>query len=183
MPSPAISVDSLLLDVLLADDGLYDRFVAYSPTFKKLARVLMREDVAGELLLADVASMVGVPAAALVAIAGGALLPSVEPAADPADPPTPPAWLDELPDHLREIRRLDVRPLLEDGQEPLPEILRVVGTVRPGDILALDATFHPVPLRRLLGGRGFASYAEMPAAGHWRVFFHRAPASGCSCGH
>lgn len=174
MPHPA--ADSRLSDLLLADEGLYDRFTAYSAAFKKFARVLLREDTASRLCLADVASMTGLPVEALLAIANGTTPPPAPPAADPVDPPVRPTWLQgvapEAPaDKPDGVCRLDVRPLLEGGHEPLAEILRAVDRLAPDQVLALDATFHPVPLRRLLGRRGYLSYGQRLAAEHWRVYF------------
>lgn len=180
MPAECISAETLLADALFADEDLYARFTAYSPAFKRFARVLLREDVAGQLRLTDVASMAGVPVAGLVRIANGAGEPPAKPIADPVDPPLKPRWLDDFGDDG--MRRLDVRPLLESGHEPLPEILRATGALVPGEILVLEATFHPVPLRRLLGEHGYVSYAESLASDHWRVYFRRQPVSACGCG-
>src|SRR5512134_792560 len=36
--------------------------------------------------------------------------------------------------------------------------------------LIIEAPFHPVPLRRVLGEQGFETFAEQLAAGHWRVW-------------
>lgn len=183
MPPQAVTADTLLADALMADEDLYARFTAYSPVFRRFARVLLREDTANRLRLADVANMVGVPASDLVAIAHGAEAPPPQPAADPVDPPTRPAWLEGMDGGPQHMYRLDVRPMLESGHEPLPDILRTTDRLVPGEILALDATFHPVPLRRLLGSYGYASYAESLSPDHWRVFFRREAVPGCACDH
>jgi len=182
MPPHAFSIDTRLADALAADELLYVRFTAFSPMFRKLARVLLREDIASQLCLADVASMAGIPAADLLGVANGAELPPVGELPDPVDPPTRPDWLLGDAGDLDGRHHLDVRPLLENGHEPLSEILGKLGALLPGEVLALDATFHPAPLRRLLGSRGYASYAERLAPTHWQVHFRREPASGCGCG-
>lgn len=182
MPPHAFSVDTPLADALAADELLYARFTAFSPMFRKLARVLLREDIAGQLCLGDVANMTGIPAADLVAVANGGKLPPVGELPDPVDPAARPDWLQGDAGDLDGHNHLDVRPLLENGHEPLSEILHTLGALFPGEVLTLDATFHPAPLRRLLGSRGYASYAERLAPTHWRVHFRREPPSTRQCG-
>ena len=162
-----------LLDAWLAREDLLDRLCAYNPAIGKFAAVLGLEEVARELSLADLTSMVASPPGALSAIAGGAVLPSqpttpmaYEMAVRPASP--------QPPRKASETIRLDTRPIFESGKEPLPEILRLAVEVRGDIVLVIDAPFHPSPLRRLLGYRGFQSDAEQLASDHWRCTFWRA---------
>jgi uncharacterized protein (DUF2249 family) len=84
-------------------------------------------------------------------------------------------------------RTLDVRADLENGHEPLGRILDALAALEPTEDLVVESTFHPVPLRRLLSGRGFASFAEMLDDQYWRVRFRResairdAEATASSC--
>lgn len=71
---------------------------------------------------------------------------------------------------------LDVRPILASGGEPLSAILETAATVGEGEVLVLDAPFNPVPLRLLLGGKGFEAHATELAPDHWRLYFRRQPA-------
>ena len=68
---------------------------------------------------------------------------------------------------------LDVRPLLAGGQEPFGVIMKAIEQVPPGGALVLDAPFDPVPLRRLLGSRGFTLEIEQLAEDHFRIRFQR----------
>lgn len=68
---------------------------------------------------------------------------------------------------------LDVRPILASGGEPMSTILDTAATVHKGDVLVLDAPFNPVPLRALLGGKGFEAHTTELAPGHWRLYFRR----------
>lgn len=54
------------------------------------------------------------------------------------------------------LRALDVRPILEQGTDPLDAILEALAAVGPGGVLKLTAPFRPEPLLALLGGRGHA---------------------------
>jgi uncharacterized protein (DUF2249 family) len=72
---------------------------------------------------------------------------------------------------------LDVRPILASGGEPLSAILETAATVGEGEVLVLDAPFNPVPLRLLLGGKGFEAHTTALAPDHWRLYFRRGAAS------
>jgi uncharacterized protein (DUF2249 family) len=160
---------SSLFDYLASDDAAWERLVAGHAGFTKFAQVLVDEERARRLDLADVARMIGVDLAALIALANG------ETSAGP---------LPEGHWPLPEIgcgcqaraaggAELDLRSAFERGKEPLGEILDAVAAIPAGGVLTVTAPFHPVPLRRLLAGRGFASLPTALAGGAWRVVFQR----------
>lgn len=68
---------------------------------------------------------------------------------------------------------LDVRPLLENGEEPFESIMNAVGQLGPDEDLVIVAPFEPVPLEGVLGSQGFAFNAVEIGAGDWRVTFSR----------
>jgi hypothetical protein len=75
---------------------------------------------------------------------------------------------------ISKFKRFDVRPLLRRGTDPLPEILRRVQALRPGEGLIIVAPFLPSPLIELLGSQGFASKVERGGGESWIVYFWRA---------
>jgi uncharacterized protein (DUF2249 family) len=86
-----------------------------------------------------------------------------------------PEALDRLPESLRVC--LDVREDIHAGREPLGRIMAAVEALPPDGVLVLRAPFEPVPLYRVLAGRGFAHLTERRAAGDWLVSFYRDPAA------
>lgn len=72
---------------------------------------------------------------------------------------------------ISRFKRLDVRPLLQRGEEPLPAILQRVQALATGEGLILIAPFLPSPLLELLGSQGFQSKVERGEAGSWIVYF------------
>lgn len=145
-----------LAEALERDERIYDRFVAAAGAFQRLAKVVMREDTAGRLSLADLARMGGVPLDAVLpdiaspSFAGGPRAISAGPIA----------------------ATFDARPLLAAGFEPLPSILDFVEELAPDDAFAVEVSFEPKPLVRLFEGRGYAARAKALAADHWRIEFH-----------
>lgn len=72
---------------------------------------------------------------------------------------------------LNKFKRLDVRPLLEKGLEPLPEILKRLRSLKPDEGLIVAAPFLPSPLIEKLGSEGYESKVEPASAGCWIVYF------------
>ena len=72
---------------------------------------------------------------------------------------------------LSKFKRFDVRPLLQRGGEPLPEILRRVEALKEGSGLIVVAPFLPSPLIELLRSKGFQSKIEPVETGSWIVYF------------
>ena len=74
---------------------------------------------------------------------------------------------------ISKFKRLDVRPLLEKGVEPLTEILTRVQELKPEEGLMVIAPFLPSPLIELLGSQGFSSKVERGTRGSWVVYLWR----------
>jgi uncharacterized protein (DUF2249 family) len=74
---------------------------------------------------------------------------------------------------LNRFTRLDVRPLLKRGEEPLPAILQRVQALGEEEGLLIIAPFLPSPLIELLGSQGFKSKVEPGEPGSWIVYFWR----------
>lgn len=72
---------------------------------------------------------------------------------------------------------LDVRPDLNQGQDPFAKIMQAVGKLSAGQELLLIAPFEPVPLYTVLEQQGFAHATENAAPDEWRVTFRPAPAT------
>jgi uncharacterized protein (DUF2249 family) len=164
-----------LFDTMMADGGdLLGRWTAYEPKFKEFARVLSDEATARELRIVDVSRMLDVPVDDLLAIANGKVLAPRTPGGSALDDARP-SWADEAVANVKES--VDASAILGRGFEPLHTILKAVDRVGEGEVLMVQAPFHPKPLRRMLGGRGFESFAEQPAPDVWRAYFRRGAAT------
>jgi len=74
--------------------------------------------------------------------------------------------------------KLDVRPLLASGIEPLQAIMEAAATVGPGQALELTAPFEPVPLYGVMAQQGFRHTTERRAADEFVVTFVRQAGGG-----
>ena len=68
---------------------------------------------------------------------------------------------------------LDVRPMLERGEEPFGKIMETVASL-DGRSLMLVASFETTPLMGVLSSQGFTYEVEKVSDAEWRVRFEQA---------
>lgn len=71
------------------------------------------------------------------------------------------------------FKKLDVRPLLERGEEPFTTIQSALVGLAPGQSLSVIAPFLPSPLVERLKAAGYNARVERRADGGWQVDFWR----------
>lgn len=86
--------------------------------------------------------------------------------------PMRPVWAASL-NPTQEVL-LDVRPMIERGEEPFQSIMKNVQDLKTDQALHLVNSFEPVPLYAMLGKRGFEHFAETKD-GAWHVYFKKMP--------
>lgn len=77
----------------------------------------------------------------------------------------------ELPPLAPDTFVLDVRPLLIAGKEPFGEIMATLAKLKPGQGLAVRATFDPAPLRGVMGSKGFSAVSHRLSDEDWVMDF------------
>jgi DUF438 domain-containing protein len=80
-----------------------------------------------------------------------------------------PSWL--LEDRI--VKRLDARPIIEEGGHPLGEVLTGVGDLKPGEIYELITPFLPAPLIERVVAQGFDNWSEKKSEDHFINYFLR----------
>ena len=70
---------------------------------------------------------------------------------------------------------LDIRPVLDAQQAPLPAILDAVSRLEPGQALLLLVPFEPAPLYDLLASQGFSHESNVRPDGLWEIRFEPQP--------
>jgi uncharacterized protein (DUF2249 family) len=71
------------------------------------------------------------------------------------------------------MARLDVRPMMAEGQDPFGAIMQTVERLEPDEEFELLAPLEPVPLYEVLGARGFQHQTWSLGGGDYRVVFRR----------
>lgn len=124
-----------------------------SPSFEKLRNPVLRKTVARVATLQQVAMVGGLEVSELVNAlrkeAGQAtLVPDTDVSATTSDPPE---WFRE--DQI--VKVFDATEIINSGESPMAEVLKLSGNLRPGEILELRTPFVPEPLKGLLNEKGF----------------------------
>ncbi|WP_243094113.1 DUF2249 domain-containing protein [Thermus thalpophilus] len=164
-------------EVLKRWPELLEVFLEASPAFHKLKNPLLRRTMPNLVTVAQAARIGGLAPEELVARLNRALgveaNPSMPLAEESLVGTPPPAWL-SAPVGFH----LDVRPILEGGGEPFPNIMAAAKEVKPGKRLVLEVLFEPVPLYRVLAKQGFLAWCEKLGERHYRAHFYRQGAEG-----
>ncbi|HYI24818.1 MAG TPA: DUF2249 domain-containing protein [Thermomicrobiales bacterium] len=174
MSGEPIEVNWTIHRVLERYPDVLEELIATSPAFGKLRNPLMRK-VQSRLVTVEQAARIGgvTPEALLARLNQEAGLevpaPVVAPDPRPRIDAEPPDWLDSA----EVTRMLNVRPIMERGEEPYKVIMSIAREVQPGEVLRLLVGFEPVPLYDTLGRKGFSAWARPLAADCWQVDFHR----------
>ncbi len=154
--------------IIAAHPDALDALVSLSPKFQKLRNPILRKLMAGRTSI-EAASKIGgctyddfvqkLSPLGLQFEKNGTSTEQVTIAA--------PDWLSAK----EGIFDLDVRPVLETGQDPLRIILDTLQTLKAGQILCVINSFEPTPLISLLGNKGYESYVEN-TDGVCMTYFH-----------
>ena len=161
-------------EVLKKYPELLDELVGLSPAFEKLRNPVMRRVQSRLVTVSQAAGIAGLDPARVTRQlnqAAGITPPDTAEngAAPDAAPAAPPAWVGAVP----VATELDVRPLMERGEEPFRVIMSAAREVPAGEALRLIVGFEPLPLYDALAKQGFSHWPTQVAADHWEVLFHR----------
>lgn len=91
-------------------------------------------------------------------------------------PEAVPGWVHAFDPQRAEI--IDVRPILAEHGEPFGAVMARVNALSADVGLIIEAPFNPLPLRRVLDQKGFATYGEHLSDRHWRIWCAREDKSG-----
>lgn len=167
-------------EVLQRHPPLLDTLVGLNPTFAKLRNPLMRKVQARLVTVEQAAEIAGMDPRVLVRTlnqqAGITATPPADGTPPSAAPAAAPAWFGTA----EVFRELDVRPMIERGEEPFSVISAAARGVPVGQALRLLVGFEPLPLYDALAKQGFDHFGEQ-VDGVWRAEFLRLrPAGGAS---
>lgn len=76
---------------------------------------------------------------------------------------------------IRRFKKLDVRPLIAQGEQPFTRVMDALSRLKTDEALELHAPFLPAPLVERLSSEGYSHRFEMTGPGHWSVCFWRPP--------
>lgn len=142
-------------DLLDAYPHLEGTLLDLSPAFSKLRNPILRRTVAKVTTLQQAAKVAGVsPILLLETLRQAAGLPidnSNESIDIDNEQKDKPEWFGEMNITIR----FDARPIIESGENPMQEIIRLSKELQNNQIMELTAPFKPVPIMDLLKSKGF----------------------------
>lgn len=165
-----INANTKVTTVLKASPAAIDLLIGLSPEFGRLKNPFMRKVLAPRVTLAQAASIGGCRLEDFFAVLqplGFEAEANVKPETEMDLPKEKLKFLAGNPD----IRKFDVRPILEAGSDPLNAILAEVNKLKKGEPICIVNSFEPVPLMRLLKKKGFDSCVVYAAPSEVHTYF------------
>jgi hypothetical protein len=156
-------------ELLQAYPELEDLLIEIAPVFKKLKNPVLRRTIARVTTLQQAAQVGELPVHQLVNTlrqkVGQGSLEGLE--SNAAGHTGKPSWLKEE----KIIKRLDARPVIEQGGHPLGDVLTGVSGLQSGEIYELITPFLPAPLIERVIAQGFDNWSEKKSEDHFINYF------------
>jgi len=169
-----VNANTKIASLIKQHPGALETIVSISPKFKKLRNPILRKVIAGRTSI-SMASRIG---GCSVEDFFNRLQPlgfemdttavAIEKAGDDKRVPE---FMKNIP--ADKITELDVRPVIDNGKDPLQVILQKVKALETGFVLKIINSFEPTPLMLLLGKQGFESYAEVISDELVNTYFYK----------
>ncbi len=155
-----ITLHTKVAELLETYPELQSKLFELSPIFSKLKNPILRRSVAKVTSLQQAAGVAGISPAWLVQnlreTAGLTSMEAGTTGSNIEEIAKVPTWFDE-----QKIRAsLDVRPIIEAGQSPMQEILKLSAQLAKGEILEIVTPFKPIPIIDKLQSKGFAVWTN-----------------------
>lgn len=146
--------------------------IELAPAFKKLQNPILRKTIAKVATLRQVAQIGDVNLGSLINTLRSKV--GVAPAEIAAETEgvnrsAPPEWWDDK----RISKRLDARPIIEAGEQPINRVINELKNLKENEIYELITPFLPAPLIDMVKNQGFRSWSQQRDANAFHTFFSR----------
>jgi len=164
-----ITKDTKISRLLKEDDRMLDLIVSLSPLFGRLSNPLIRRSIAPRVTVRDAARIGGMtPNDFLRRLAEAGYDVQLDPDEKLS---VVPKQCDVLKDYR--IRQVDVRPILEKGEDPFLMLKNRLEALDEGEALELLLDFEPLPLIDLFARDGFKHCTRCGKDGMVRTYFFK----------
>jgi len=162
-----ITPDTKIADLLAGYPALESKLAQLASSFGALENPQLRQSVARNTSLAQIAQVDGLSIGSLVAELRAAAGLDENAAAAPA--PNRPDWADAG----QADRSLDAGPIIEQGGHPLERVIQGVSELAPGEVYELITPFVPAPLIEMVKMKGFEAFSTMEGPGEFHTYFRK----------
>ncbi len=145
-----ISINTKISELIKENSGSVDAIASIAKPLEKLKNPILRKIMASRVTIAEASKMTGTKIDDFKRVLSplGFIFEGDESAKEESSAKSKPSWLKDAPKEI--IDFYDVRPIIDDGADPLKEILHRFKEVKPGEILCVINGFVPTPLIHLL---------------------------------
>ena len=145
-----ISINTKISELIKENSGSVDAIASIAKPLEKLKNPILRKIMASRVTIAEASKMTGTKVDDFKRVLSplGFIFEGDESAKEELSAEPKPSWLKDAPKEI--IDFYDVRPIIDDGADPLKEILHRFKEVKPGEILCVINGFVPTPLIHLL---------------------------------
>lgn len=157
-----INSDTKIAKIIKQDPGALEAIISINPKFEKLRNPLLRKLMAARTSIGMAAKIGGVDVERFfekLSRRGFTIDRETVVTENNKEKPKLPDFLNSAtPDSIAD---LDVRPLIDKGEDPLSLIMEKVKSTPKGGILKIINSFEPSPLISLLKKQGFESFTDV----------------------
>ena len=165
-----ITPKTKVLQLIEAYPQLESVLVAMVPAFRKLQNPLLRRTVAKVATLQQAAAVGGLKVEELINRLRREMGQDLcAEGAGTAYNTARPAWFDPT----RVTAKLDARPMLEAGEQPVNQAMADLAALAPGAIYELSAPFLPAPLIDKGASLGLEHWLVRESEENFMVYFHK----------
>lgn len=159
-------------ELIRHDKSSIDAIATIAPPLKRLKNPVLRKIMAPRVNVEEAAKMGGCKVEDFIRVLQplGYQYVSIHNNGVPGKNEQLPDWLEKAP--LSEIHTFDVRPIIENGTDPLKAIMAEFKKVKSSEILCIINTFIPTPLIHLLGkGQAEHTFTKTISDNEYHTFF------------
>lgn len=170
-----INVNTKIASILKQHPEALEAIVSISSKFEKLRNPILRKVIAGRTSIAMASKLGGCTV--------DDFFKKLQPLGFEIDKKTAVVNVEEInentvPEFVKNIApekiiELDVRPVIESGNDPLNIILQKVKVLETGCVLKIINSFEPTPLLHLLGKQGFESFTKIVSDDCVNTYFYK----------
>ena len=172
--STFINANTKIATILKAHPNALEAIISISPKFNKLRNPLLRKLMAARTSIHTASKVAGCSVTDFYTKLRplGFIIDetNVEVNENPAQTSTP-AFMQNINNIKVEV--LDVRPIIEGGEDPFKIIMKTIKELPAESILKLINTFEPTPLINILSKQGFEYFVEQENENLINTFFYK----------
>lgn len=170
METLIITPKTKIHDLLEAYPELEDKLIAAAPQFKKLKNPILRRTIARVTTLSQAATIGSLKVETLVnelREAAGQEHTEISSEGNASYNYSRPGWFSTE----AVVETIDIREMLNAGEQPVHEVLSAIKKLEPGKILEIIAPFLPAPLVDKASGLGYAHWIVDNGTEEFRIYF------------